>query len=198
MVDGTQSLAAELSDEALVERVKQQDVVAFTLLYDRHAPAVYALAAHLLNPIDAEEVVQEVFLRLWRKADQFDCHAGRFKSWFMTIARNYIWDQLKTRQRDERLRNLAEIEARLGEAPDPAALVTEVAWERQRQRAMRAALHQLPPEQRKAIVMAYFGGLSQSAIARELGWPLGTVKKRIRLGMQKLRTFLTGWQGDEE
>lgn len=85
-------LDIELSDEILVDQVKQQDVAAFTLLYDRYAPTVYALAAHLLSPTDAEEVVQEIFLRLWQKAHQFDAQTGLFKSWFMTIARKHIWD----------------------------------------------------------------------------------------------------------
>lgn len=194
-MDGKPLSSPELSDEILVEQVKAQDVTAFTLLYDRYAPAVYALSAHLLNPTDAEEVVQEVFLRLWHKANQFDAQTGRFKSWFMTIARNHIWDLLKRRTHEERLLATYKIEQLLTEAADPVDQVTEETWTYQRQDAMLKALQDLPSEQKRAIVMAYFGGLSQSAIAQELGWPLGTVKKRIRLGLQKLRHFLTQWQG---
>lgn len=191
-------LYIEQSDEALVERVKEQDVAAFTVLYDRYAPAVYALAAHLLNPTEAEEVVQEVFLRLWNKAGQFDAQTGLFKSWFMTIARNQIWDLLKRRTHEQRLLATYEIEQVLSTPIDPVTHIAEEAWTQQRQQAMLQALHDLPPEQKRAIVMAYFGGFSQSAIAQELGWPLGTVKKRIRLGLQKLRHFLAPWQGSAE
>lgn len=190
-------LHKELSDETLMEQVKQQEVAAFTLLYDRYASAIYALAAHLLGPADAEEVVQEIFLRLWQKAHQFDAQTGLFKSWFMTIARNHIWDILKQRTHEQRLVATYEIEQRLSEPNDPAHQATEEVWGQQQQAVLLQALHNLPPEQRRAIVMAYFGGFSQSAIAQELGWPLGTVKKRIRLGMQKLRNFLTQWQGVE-
>ncbi len=188
-------LPIELSDEILVEQVKQQDVDAFTLLYDRYAPTVYALAAHLLSPTDAEEVVQEIFLRLWHKAHQYDAKAGLFKSWFITITRNHIWDILKQHTREQRLSATYEIEQRLSQSIDLAHQVTEEVWVQQQQTVVLHALHDLPPEQRRAIVMAYFGGFSQSAIAQELSWPLGTVKKRIRLGMQKLRNFLTQWQG---
>jgi RNA polymerase sigma-70 factor, ECF subfamily len=191
-------LSTKESDEALVERVKEQDMVAFTLLYDRYAPAIYALAAHLLGPTDADEVVQEVFLRLWHKAEQFNGEAGLFKSWFMTIARNYIWDLLKRRTHEQQLLATYEIEQRLSEPIDPVHHIAEEAWVQQQQAVLLNALHDLPPEQRRAIVMAYFGGFSQSAIAQELGWPLGTVKKRIRLGLQKLRNFLTQWQATVE
>lgn len=195
MVQEKPRLALEESDEALVERVKAQDVTAFTLLYDRYAPAIYALAAHLLNPTDAEEVVQEVFLRLWKKADRFDVQSGSFKPWLMTVARNHIWDLLKQRTHEQRVLATYEIEQLLSEPVDPATHISEEAWNNQRQTAMLRALQDLPPEQKRAIVMAYFGGFSQSAIAQELGWPLGTVKKRIQLGLQKLRHFLGQWQG---
>ena len=188
-------LSTDESDEALVERVKAQDVAAFTLLYDRYAPAIYALAAHLLTPTDAEEVVQEVFLRLWNKADRFEAQSGSFKPWFMTVARNHIWDLLKARTNEQRLLATYEIEQLLSDPVDPATQISDEAWRGDRQTAMLNALQDLPPEQKRAIVMAYFGGFSQSAIAQELGWPLGTVKKRIRLGLQKLRHFLGQWQG---
>jgi RNA polymerase sigma-70 factor (ECF subfamily) len=172
----------ELNDEHLVARVQARDVAAFTLLYDRYAPAVYAMAAHLLNPVDAEEIVQEVFLRLWQRAEQFDAGRGSFRSWFMTIARHQILDQLKRCSQEQRLlaENYIDIEGQ----------VTEMLWQQQQHQGLLQALHQLPAEQRRALVLAYFGGLSQSMIAQELGWPLGTVKKRIRLGIQKLRNAL--------
>jgi RNA polymerase sigma-70 factor, ECF subfamily len=183
----------ELSDEVLVARIGAGDMAAFSLLYDRYAPAVYALAAHLLNPREAEEIVQEVFLRLWQRADQFDAGRGSFRTWFMAVARHQTLDQLKRCSREQRLLALAEIERLLAEHPtDLGAQVAETLWQEQQQQAMLRALNELPAEQRRALVLAYFGGLSQSTIAEELGWPLGTVKKRIRLGLQKLRNALVG------
>ncbi len=184
----------ELSDEALVARVVRQDVAAFTLLYDRHAQSVYALAAHLITPIDAEEMVQEVFLRLWNRAAQFDASRGSFRAWFMTIARHRVLDELKRRSLEQRVQRANEINLLLTDALNPTRDVAEEAWLRQRQEAMLQALQELPDEQRWAIVLAYFGGVSQSEIAAQLGWPLGTVKKRIRLGMQKLRHCLMAWR----
>lgn len=186
--------SSELTDETLAERVQQQDVAAFTLLYERYAQSIYVLAAHLLTPRDAEEVVQEVFLRLWQRAAQFDPQRGSFRSWFTTLSRHYIFDQLKRGNRELRRAALDEIDRLLAETVDPTPQPLEMIWTHDRQQAMTQALHDLPPEQRRAIVLAYFGGLSQAQIAQELGWPLGTVKKRIALGLQKLRTYLVQWQ----
>jgi RNA polymerase sigma-70 factor (ECF subfamily) len=185
----------ELSDEALVARIHAGDAPSFTLLYDRYAPAIYVMAAHLLNPGEAEEIVQDVFLRLWQRAEQFDAGRGSFRSWLMAIARNQILDQLKRCSQEQRLLALYEIERLLAEShADVAGQVAETLWHEQQQQALLQALNQLPAEQRRALVLAYFGGLSQSMIAQELGWPLGTVKKRIRLGMQKLRDALARWR----
>jgi RNA polymerase sigma-70 factor (ECF subfamily) len=178
------------SDEELVQRVAVQDVQAFSLLYDRYAQPVYALAAHLLGVSDAEEIVQEVFLQLWRNALQFDASRGSFKSWFMTIARHRALDELKRRSREQRNRAALQVEEVLAQAPDPAEDVVNDVWQREHQHHLLRVLRELPAEQRRAIVLAYFGGYSQSAIAQQLNWPLGTVKKRIRLGLQKLRAAL--------
>jgi len=179
----------ELSDEALVVRVAQQDVSAFALIYDRYVHPVYALAAHMLGRAEAEEIIQEVFLSLWSKADQFDIERGSFRAWFMTIARHRVWDELRRRSQ-QRLVDADEIDQLLAGVVDPAASVEEEVWLRERSRVVLEALDSLPAEQRRALILAYFGGFSQSAIAQHLDWPLGTVKKRIRLGLQKLRMFV--------
>lgn len=185
-----------ISDRTLVERLTQRDVEALAILYDRYAQTVYAVAANMVGPAEAEDLVQDVFLLLWRKAEQFDPERGSFKSWFMRTVRNYAVDQIRSQGREQRLLVVERADAILRRASpgDPA----EDVWKRDHRRYLVRALHRLPDEQRQAIVLAYFGGFSQSAIAAELGWPLGTVKKRIRLGLQKLRgAFLLRERGIE-
>lgn len=180
----------EPTDEILVERILQQDVPAFSVLYDRYAQAIYALAAHMIGPPEAEEIVQEVFLRLWNKANQFDPARGSFGSWLMTIARHRILDELRNNNQ-QRLLAVEDINQLLESMADPMVDVEEEVWQRERNAAILNQMKTLPAEQQRALILAYFGGFSQSTIAEQLGWPLGTVKKRIRLGLQKLRTFLT-------
>jgi RNA polymerase sigma-70 factor (ECF subfamily) len=164
-------------------------MTAFSVLYDRYARSVYVLAVTALDRAEAEEIVQEVFLRLWRKADQFQPERGPFGAWFMTIARHHLWDVLRRLHREPSL--AAEvIDQLLMESATNAASVEEEAWSQEVGEAVLHALQGLPAEQRRALVLAYFGGLSQSSIAQHLGWPLGTVKKRIRLGLQKLHNVL--------
>lgn len=184
----------ELSDEQLVLRVQQQDVVAFTLLFDRYGPTVYSLAGHMLGAsTQADDVVQEVFLRLWQAAAQFDPARGSFRSWLLAIARHAVIDELKRTQREHRLDAVLALEELFLTMPDGAPPVDEQAWNHAREEEMARALGELPAEQRRAILLAYFGGLSQSDIAEQTGWPLGTVKKRVRLALQKLRHRLVHW-----
>jgi RNA polymerase sigma-70 factor (ECF subfamily) len=179
-----------LSDAELVYRVCEREVNAFTALYDRYARPIYILAVHMLDPAEAEEVVQEVFLRLWTKADQFQIERGSFYTWFMAIARHNVLDRLRRLSKQQRLILAVEIEQTLVEAMDPTIDVEEEAWKQDLGRILIQELADLPEEQRHALILAYFSGLSQSAIASRLDWPLGTVKKRIRLGLQKLRKAL--------
>ncbi len=180
-------LTPEDSDEVLVERVACRDVTAFTTLYDRYAPTIYTLAMHLLGAADAEETVQEVFLRLWNKAHQYDGERGSFRSWFMTIAHNCVKDELGRRNREDRLCVVDTVDELLSNMADPHVDVTQAVWLNERQETLLRGLRRLPAEQRRAIMLAYFGGFSQASIAQQMSWPLGTVKKRIRLGLQKLR-----------
>jgi RNA polymerase sigma factor (sigma-70 family) len=177
-------------DARLVERLSRGDVSAFEALYERYAREVFVVAAHALGPNDAEEVVQDVFLKLWQRAGQFDPARGAFVAWFMTIARHRVFDELKRRRSA-----IAAAEAvgdQLEAAPDPGPDLDERAWLAERRHVVLAAVKELPAEQRRALVLAYFGGLSQSAIAESLGVPLGTVKKRLRLAVDKLRASLSG------
>jgi RNA polymerase sigma-70 factor, ECF subfamily len=181
---------SETTDEALVARFAAGDLTAFSLLYDRYQRPVYVMAAHLLGAAEAEEIVQDVFLRLWRHVDQFDESRGRFAPWFMTIARHETLAQLRRHTRERRLALIEDVDRLLAAAPDPTIDVEEEAWRRERGDVVLRALQDLPTEQRRVLVLAYFGEMSQSTIAHALGWPLGTVKKRVRLGLQKLRQAL--------
>ena len=189
MKDGSRP-EAEPNDEALAARVARRDADALALLYDRYAKPVYALAAHTLGSADAEEVVQEVFLRLWNKADQYDAGRGRFSTWFLAVARHRVLDEARRRGDRQRFARAEEVDQLLAAAVDPAVDVEEAAWRRERSATVLRALQSLPKEQRRVLVLAYFGGFSQATLAERLGWPLGTVKKRLRLGLQKLRIAL--------
>ncbi len=183
-------ITPEPSDEALVSRVADGDLTAFSALYDRYDRPVYTMAAHLIGSAEAEEVVQEAFLRLWRSADQFDETRGRFAPWFFSISRHEVLARLRRRTREQRLALVEDVDRLLAAAPDPVIDVEEQVWRWERGDLLLQALNELPPEQRRVLVLAYFGELSQSTIAASLGWPLGTVKKRVRLGLQKLRQAL--------
>jgi RNA polymerase sigma-70 factor (ECF subfamily) len=180
----------EASDPELLDLVGQRDAAAFEELYRRHAPAVTAVARRLTQ--DAElgsEVTQVAFMRLWDRAPLLD-REGRLRAWLTTVAHNAAVD----RRRGKKVATLPLIEAldRAWASPGPEdeAIMTEG------KREVRAALRELPMEQRNAIELAYFGGLSQSEIAQLTGDPLGTVKGRIRLGMQRLRALMMNTAGE--
>ncbi len=191
-------MTADPSDESLVARVGVGDVAAFGALYDRYAQRIFAWSAHLVGAAEAEDVVQEIFLRLWERAGQFDARRGRFSWWFMAIARHHLMGQLRRRSAHQRLIAADEIERVLAGAIAPGRTPEDLAASQEGAGAVLAGLATLPAEQRRVLVLAYFAGLSQSAIARVTGAPLGTVKKRTRLGLQKLRerlaeTLGSGW-----
>jgi RNA polymerase sigma-70 factor (ECF subfamily) len=175
-----------LSDEELVALLAARDVTALDTLYGRHARATFALALKLLGDRElAEEVVQESFLTLWRRSDAFVPQRGRFLPWLLGVTHHRAVDVLRHRQLEARRRVDADVvqvvDASVGADPEACA------WDQARAEAVGRALATLPQEQRRALELAYYGGLSQSEIARALREPLGTVKTRIRLGMQKLR-----------
>jgi RNA polymerase sigma-70 factor (ECF subfamily) len=176
----------EPSDESLIGAVARGDVGAFEQLYRRHAPRLHPWVVRALGS-GADDALQEIFLALWRHADQFDPLRARFSTWLGAIARHHLGRELARLGRRRQTTAVDAIEAALAERTSPDPGVEDQVWERERDRAILAGLRALPPEQRRVIVLAFFVGLSQSAIAAQLELPLGTVKKRIRLGMQKLR-----------
>ena len=182
-----------LRDEELMDRLAARDLAAFEALYDRYGDLVYSVSLRVVgDTYVAEDVTQDVFVRVWRRPEQFDLRRGKFVTWLLSVTRNRSIDHRRSQARRMRHEAVPSIEEEEDVLPsedsrdDPAAqtvLSDECA-------AVRAALDVLPPEQKLAIQLAYFGGLTQQEIANKLGQPLGTVKTRIRLGMQKMRGAL--------
>jgi RNA polymerase sigma-70 factor, ECF subfamily len=182
----------ELDDEELMHRLVYRDLWAFRTLYDRYGNLVYSAALRVVRDAQiAEDMVQEIFLRIWRKPESYVSQRGRFVTWLTSVTRNRAVDEVRSRGRRFRYETASpEEQEREVPAPDTndPALTAELADQR---RLILAALAQIPAEQRQIIELAYFGGLTQQEIADRLSQPLGTVKTRIRLGMQKLRVALT-------
>jgi RNA polymerase sigma-70 factor, ECF subfamily len=179
-----------LADEELVARTARGDLAAFTLLYDRYARRIHAWSAHVLGTGRAEDAMQEIFLRLWQHAGRFDGERGTFVTWFTAIARHHLVHVLRQDGMRRRVAVAAEIAAVLEHASAVAPGPEETVGQREEGAALAGALRLLPDEQRQVLVLAYFAGLSQTQIADHLAIPLGTVKKRVRLGMGKLRDTL--------
>jgi|SRR5262245_5696717 len=162
----------------LVRRLAAQDASALAEFYDRFAPLVNALALRILrDSSDAEDVVQEVFLQAWRQADRFDPSRGSPEAWLCTIARTRAIDRLRRR-------------AARREEPEEAAPPPSDAPRNEEALAVRKAVAELSEDQRRALELAYYEGLTQTEIAARLGEPLGTIKTRIRTAMIRLREAL--------
>ncbi len=169
------------------------DEQALGVLYDRWQSAVRAVAVRIVqDAMDADDIVEEVFWQAWRQAERFDVGRGGASTWLLTIARSRSLDKLRSVRRSREDTGLDGIEddshgdALAVTAPDPMA----AADLSERGAIVRGALATLPAEQREALELAYFDGLSQSEIAEKLGQPLGTVKTRMRLALRKLREKL--------
>lgn len=180
-------------DEQLIGAVAQGDRRAFETLYDRYAPVVFGLALKMLGDRQvAEEAVQEIFWRIWQRAKSFD-RSRPFAPWLFGIAHNYCIDELRRRRARPQPVYEDDDHPVLSSIADDAD-VSEAALQSEQRRVVVNALRELPAEQRQALELAYFGGLTQQEIATRLGNPLGTIKTRMRLGLQKLRTILQGQQ----
>ena len=170
-------------DNKLVELVVKGDEAAFLALYDRHASTVYALTLRILrDPMLAEEATQDTFLKLWGRARQFLAERGSLLIWLLTIARRTALDRVRLEGRRPVLSDSDDPEKAWLNIPDPNTNSDESRW-----RSMQFAVESLPPEQRQVVELAYYQGLSQSEIAEVLGWPLGTVKTRLRAALESLR-----------
>jgi RNA polymerase sigma-70 factor (ECF subfamily) len=177
-----------LADEEVMQLVQQGDPRAFELLYDRHGGAAFSLAYRMTgNRTAAEDVSQEAFLSIWRSRLRYQPERGSVRTWVLGIVHNRAIDVLRRSLVHERRRTSAEGLEERQEAPE----LTDVeAARREEARHVRTALETLPEEQRRTIELAYFGGFSHSQIAEMLETPIGTVKGRMRLGLEKMRQHL--------
>ncbi len=183
-----------VGDEALIARLAAGDTAALSLLYDRYSGAVYSLAARIVGDRQvAEDLLQEVFVRVWQRAGTYQGARGKPLTWVLGIAHNLAIDEVRRRRRrpleaDDRDEEgqLTALQALPAVDSDPSDLT----WERLRREQIMAALAQLPEAQRILIELAYFEGYTQSQLAARLGEPLGTIKTRMRLAAQKLRELL--------
>jgi RNA polymerase sigma-70 factor (ECF subfamily) len=171
-----------LDDQQLVLQVARGDERAFLSLYDRYSPRVYALTLRVLgDSMLAEEATQDTFLKLWSRSRQFNPDRGSLAPWLLTIAHRTALDRLRLENRRPLPSNSQDAEEWYS-LPDEKTLNGEARW-----RSLYFAVQSLSEEHRQVIDLAYYKGMSQSEIAEVLGWPLGTVKTRIRAAMQVLR-----------
>jgi RNA polymerase sigma-70 factor (ECF subfamily) len=183
------NVSIETQQADLLRRIAAQDSAALSEFYDQTAASLFSFALRMLNNAhDAEEVIQDAFMQIWNKAPSFDPDIGLAFSWSVSIVRNRCIDRLRSRQRRSRVM----VETDDGEAVEPQvqAFVAEHPLATEELQAVRVALGTLPEDQKQAIELAFFDGLSHHEIADALSQPLGTVKARIRRGMLKLRDGL--------
>ena len=172
-----------IDDIELVGRVAKGDESAFLALYDRYVGRVYGLTLRILGtPHLAEEATQDTFLKLWSRARQYLVERGSFLPWLLTIARRVALDRIRLETRRPSLTDSNDPETVWQNLPDSDTITEEARW-----RSMHFAVQALHPDQRKVIELAYYQGLSRSEIAEVFGWPLGTVKTRLRAAMESLR-----------
>ncbi len=172
------------ADLALLNRVVARDESAIGELYDRHSRLLYGLILRILRDRgEAEEVLQEVFLQVWTRAETYKAELGAPAAWLVRIARNRSIDRFRANSVRSRTVEATPLPPPV-ETPETRAAMSE------QQRAVKRALQALPPEQRQLIEEAYFSGLTQSELAERFGLPLGTVKTRVRTGLMTLRREL--------
>jgi len=180
---------SDAPETELLARVAGGDTEAFSQLYDRLANVLFSVAVQILNDAHAaEDAVQEVFVQIWAKAGTYDPRLGKPMTWAVTLLRNKAIDRLRAAQRGHRLVEAATAEQLADEKFHEAAIDSLLGKETAR--AVRGAVARLAPEQKQAIELAFFSGLTQTEIAATLQAPLGTVKARIRRGMLELREVL--------
>lgn len=186
--DGGTPGLRELDDQSLLDRIVRGDERALAELYERFAPRAFGVARRVLrNDAEAEELVQDTFVEVWRSATRYDPRRAAPERWILTMIRTRAIDRLRQNGARSRLRDNLLVQPRSEGLASPDS---QVASSREAQR-LREALATLPPEQRTVLEHAYDAGLSQSEIAAATGTPLGTVKTRMRIAMMKLAELLS-------
>ena len=179
-----------LEDRQLIHRITLDNQAALEALYGRYSTAVYSLAMYMLKQEAlAEDATQETFLNIWLKASSFNADRGQPKSWIMSVAHHKIVDLIRSRRRTSYMTDPGGDETLELLPSGQASTEEQVEQTLQRERILKA-LTLLPEAQQEVVMLAYFEGYSQSEMAEKLGQPLGTVKTRVRLAMQKLRAAL--------
>ena len=183
---GVQPESAQVSDVELLHAVARGDEAALARLYDSYRVILFGLLVRILNSREeAEDILQDVFIQVWRRAKDFNEKRGRPFTWLVTLARRRAIDRLRLLGARQRL-----VKGAAQEQTDTVSDALSDTIKVAQKDMVRRALAQLPEEQRHTLVLAYFGGLTQSEIAAKLNVPLGTVKTRMRSGMIKLRALL--------
>jgi RNA polymerase sigma-70 factor (ECF subfamily) len=179
------------NDVDLLRNIGVGDRSAFSRFYDQYSKLLFSIAFKILNDSkEAEDVLQEVFLQIWDKAAQYDPRLGKPVSWAVTLTRNKSIDHIRSSQRRSKLMEQASTEMAVRE--DCAETANETVRGRESAELIARAVAELPEDQRNAIEMAFFSGLTQNEISETLKTPLGTIKARIRRGMLRLRDRLEG------
>jgi RNA polymerase sigma-70 factor, ECF subfamily len=178
-------------DTGLLRRIAAGDRAAFAEFYDRHSTLMFSVASKILNDAgEAEDVLQETFVQIWEKAKNFDPQLGKASSWVCILVRNKAIDRIRASQRRSRLAAAAGAEFSI--VAEAGATANAAVHGRENAKLIQSAIVKLPAEQRHAIELAFFSGLTQDEISKKLNEPLGTIKARIRRGLLRLRDQLEG------
>ena len=178
-------------DIALLRHIGARDRDAFAEFYDKYSTLLFSIASKILNDAaEAEDVLQETFMQIWEKAGNFDPNLGQPLGWAVTMVRNRAIDRIRASQRRNLLTEEAGVEFAL--AAKSSETANETVTGHEKAKLIHAAMVDLPAEQRRAIELAFFAGLTQNEISDKLQEPLGTIKARIRRGLLKLRDQLEG------
>ncbi len=181
---------SEATDEQLISAICEGEESAIEALYERYHRYAYALAYRILrDPLAAEDIVQDAFLSIWRKASSYQAKNGTVPIWIQAIVRNRAIDKIRASAHRDYQWTPLQVENEQ-DPPSDEPDVWEQAWQSEQSRIIREVIEQIPAEQRMVIEHAYFRGLTHAEISEQYYIPLGTVKGRMRLGLQKMKTLL--------
>ena len=179
-----------LEDEELLALIEEHNLEALEVLYDRYSGPVFSLAMQMLRDSGAaEEVTQDAFFNVWRRAASYRSDRGKVTAWLFSIAHHRVIDEVRKRRRREQAQSSQDVDL-LSQPADDAGDPARFAIMQMRRSQIKEALSNLRPEQRDVVILAYYGGLTHSEIAKKLDQPLGTVKTRMRLALKKLRDVM--------